>query len=293
MLQLGTALLAILTLAMPLTARAQEMETPEMETPEMEPKASATADVTPEQKYDQAVSLFEDGEYKQAQLILAEILFPAPIIEGKEKVQKAQALLAAAYLAMGDMKSANRVVNVIIESDVSFKFGPEYDPSLIAMAEKYRTKKEKEIAAKAPPPEPESTPFNPLRLLPLGIGQYSDGRYVAGTIYLLIQAGLAAGSFYFYDELTSAHKDTNANLNAGESIPCQLGPLSDCQSKKVLTNTLGAAFYGAMVLSVIEAIVFAPDDKGTKSATAIEPKMGFDFGPTRDGGAHAGFSLQF
>ena len=48
-----------------------------------------------------------------------------------------------------------------------------------------------------------------------------------------------------------------------------------------------------MVLSVIEAIVFAPDDKGTKSATAIEPKMGFDFGPTRDGGAHAGFSLQF
>jgi len=259
----------------------------------MEAKASATAEVTPEQKYDQAVSLFEDGEYKQAQVILAEILFPAPLIEGKEKVQKAQALLAAAYLAMGDMKSANRVVNVIIESDVTFKFGPEYDPSLIAMAEKYRTKKEKEIAATAPSPKAVSTPFNPLRLLPFGIGQFSDGRYVAGTIYLVIQAGLAAGSLYFYDELASAHKSNDGTTNAGEAIPCQLGSLSDCQSKKLLTNTLGAAFYGAMVLNVIEAIVFAPEDKGAKSAKAIEPKMGFDFGPTRDGGAHAGLTFQF
>ena len=253
---------------------------------------------TPSQQLEHASSLFEEGEYQESQKILSEILFPEPSLTLAEEIVKAQVLLAAAHLALGNMKAADRVVKVIIDNDVKFRFEPHFDPSLIAMAERHRQVREKELAKEAalkpapPPPvgplavEPEPTSMGTgdvlLHLLPFGVGQFADGRYVAGALYFLVQAGLGAANIYFYNETVTAKNDQ------GELV-CSHDTMEKCDERKTLINALGGAFVASMALSVAESFVFASP---SSPSNRVEPTMSFNVFPTVDGGA-ASFSVSF
>ena len=259
-----------------------------------EPASEAlNKDKTPDQRFDKAVEFFEEGEYKKAQEILNEILFPKPLLDGAEKIAKAHVLLSAAYLALGNMKAADRVVKVIIEGDVNFRFDSDFDPSLIAMAERHRANRQKEIKteeammpAPAPPPPSGMTAGDiALHVLPFGVGQFSDGRYIAGAAYLLIQLGLGAANLYLYSETVGDQVEVEGESRAS----CKLDLLADCNDNKSLINGLGAAFYISMALSVAESFVFRPDESIENS---MKPSMSFNLMPSSDGGA-ASLSFSF
>ncbi len=104
---------------------------------------------------------------------------------------------------------------------------------------------ERVIAALAEPKQllltnayaPESKPFSPLLLVPFGVGQISQKRYVAGGVYAAIQTGLLAWHVstvirHHGDEDTARERDLRSqrNLSAGLLI-------------------------GAVVANVVEALV--------------------------------------
>lgn len=90
--------------------------------------------------------------------------------------------------------------------------------------------------AYAPPPPP-SKPFSPLLLVPFGVGQFSQERYVAGGVYAAIQTGLLAW-----------HVSTVVRHNGDEDTARE----RDLRSQRNLSAGL---LIGAVVANVVEAVV--------------------------------------
>jgi hypothetical protein len=100
------------------------------------------------------------------------------------------------------------------------------------------------IAALAKPPElfvsaplPPPKPFSPWLLVPFGVGQISQKRYVTGGIYAGLQVGLLAW-----------HVATVVRHNGDEDTQ----PERDLRAQR---NLSAALLIGAMVASVVEAVV--------------------------------------
>jgi len=245
--------------------------------------------VSPDERYNAAVTFFGEGEYEEVQRILGEILFPKPLIEGAEKIAKAHVLLAAAYLALGNEKSANRVVKEIIKIDVNFQFEKQYDPNLMKMAESHRIERKKELEVIAAQPEtitvvPMTTTETILHLIPGGVGQFVDGRYVSGAVYLAIQAGLGGYMMYLEQEFRN-DVVANDNMCALQTESTGVQPCIDKQRNK---NIVSGVFVAALAIGVLDSFIFRP----SVPTASVEPTVSFNIGADHDG-ASAALKLSF
>jgi hypothetical protein len=244
----------------------------------------AVSQRSPDDRFKAAATYFEEGEYKKAQEMLDDLLFPKPAIEGADKIARAHVLLSAAYLALGNMKAADGVVKVIIEGDVNFRFDSDYDPSLLAMAERHRTARLQALEM--------STIDILLHILPFGVGQFVDGRYVAGSIYFALQTGLATyAGMKFLEFRDERGKCTNSTSSQFNDCPITATGEILADQAKTVNNIAQGVFVASMVLSVAESFMFRPIPASAPKAS-VQPAVSFNILPSKGGGA-ASLTLSF
>jgi hypothetical protein len=91
----------------------------------------------------------------------------------------------------------------------------------------------------APPIPAGPDRFSAWSLIPFGVGQFAQGRHVAGSIYGGLQVGLLAW-----------------HVAAASRASSYDGPnLDDFESRRKQRNVSGALLVGAAVASIIEAVV--------------------------------------
>lgn len=87
--------------------------------------------------------------------------------------------------------------------------------------------------------QPTRSQFSPWSLVPFGVGQFAQGRYVAGACYATIEAGLLAWHLVAL---------SRANSYGGPSI-------AENDDRRAQRNISAAVLAGALIANVVEAIV--------------------------------------
>lgn len=182
-------------------------------------------------------------------------------------------LTAFAHLFLDDLGNAEKELRQV------FLFDPGYSvdrkkqpPSVVELVESVQKKLR---AEQAPPPQVASAPvvterpapppphFNPLSLIPFGIGQLALGDYVAGAIFLVLDAGLFAANLALYfvrlrdrspgDEYTDAQRAMNM---------------------QIAQNVSAGALAACVVIGFIDALAWSPSRVAKKQNVTVAPTPG-------------------
>jgi hypothetical protein len=187
-------------------------------------RADTEEPMDPGDQLEKAVGEYEQNEYADAIQTLLPLLYPTTSLSSQDDVITAHRVLGISYFEMGDTVRASGEFKAILTLDPTYRLDSAVDPidavnyfdqvhdeNEQALADAQRKLHEQEAAqAAAQAAEEEARrsrvyvtdnvehiPFG-LTLLPLGVGQFVEGRSTAGWLFLGSEAGLGLTSVALY-----------------------------------------------------------------------------------------------
>jgi hypothetical protein len=119
-----------------------------------------------------------------------------------------------------------------------------------------------EPAVAAPAAPVDAPKFNPLSLIPFGIGQLATGDYTAGTIFISFDVALFAASLSLYLVRQSERAPGDEYLNK---------PRADAM--QIAQNVLSGAFVAVAIIGFVDALVWSPKRVAEKKRIMVVPTV--------------------
>ncbi len=257
---------------------------------------AATRAGPPDQDFQAAENTFRFQDYKTAERLLSDLLYPEIRLINPDQVVKAREYLGACYYWIGDEKRMEEEFTVLLTLAPSYKLDPFYYPvPLIERFDVLRKRLSDLHMLSTDPPRPR-VPTEPARcerveetivqrsnatvFLPFGVGQFANGHTVKGVLFLTgetLALGANIGTYVAAERLRGAD-GLYSRVDADRA-----------RTLRIIQYSALGAFVGLAVWGIVDAALgFQPEQRSVKVGPCPAPDPGgAGSGPgsgVRDGG---------
>lgn len=224
--------------------------------------ADRAAAADPAQEFVQARTVFRSGQYQQAALMFAGLLYPTAQLDDTQQRVDAHLMLAVSHYEMKDVKQAEREFGEAVKLDRQLRVSTygfsteatvffekkkrEYDEKNREVEERFRRARELEQQRKAVNRIRIKENRNYfLNLVPFGVGQFQNGQSTKAMLFAGSQFVTGALSIGLYSYLTSRYPD---GLVPRDEV-------DEARNLQIVQITAGVTFLGLVGWGVVDAFV--------------------------------------